>query len=158
MPAPLLSRPSPARLSTVFSSSRALAKDCEEDFRACARVRSEVVRDSCSCVLWERRVSVVRVWEVALWGKREVEVEVAVAVVWAVSGAWLSLGGRRDRRIVDSEGPGLLGTSAFWPEESVLCCCSVGKSNGTASSASPSKSSSSIASPSSSSSSSCSSS
>lgn len=103
MPAPLLSRPSPARLSTVFSSSRALAKDCEEDFRACARVRSEVVRDSCSCVLWERRVSVVRVWVwvVAFWGKREVEVEVAVAVVWAVSEAWLSLGGCRDRRIVD---------------------------------------------------------
>ena len=76
-------------MRTSFSDSREAAKDWEEDLSACARVRREVVRVSCSERLCERRVSVARVWDrgaVGSGGEEWVEVEIAVVVAVSEAG------------------------------------------------------------------------
>lgn len=104
----------------------------------------------------------MRVWAVVRSGRRDVEVEVAVAVavVWAVSGGWVAGRGCRDRRVDGCGGAGPFGFSVLWSEAVASRCCSVGGgwSDCRASSVSPSRSSSSMPSSSSASSSSCSSS
>ena len=56
-----LSRPSVARPKTSFSDSRLLEKAWELALRACAMLRREDVRDSCSMRLWESIFSVIEV-------------------------------------------------------------------------------------------------
>ena len=59
IPVVFLSSPSPARFSTSFSDSSEDEKACEDCLSACAMLRRELVRSSCSPRLWEKSFSVL---------------------------------------------------------------------------------------------------